>query len=254
MATKLLSKSTRPRTAAIALDSDDEPLSDAVYQRLLEGILTGRHTPGTVLSELGVARELGVSRTPVHDALRQLAKDGLVCRERNCRARVAGITVDDVFEIFEMRKILEGQAAEFAAGRMDRRQLAPLRNAADDLQLNSSRRDWTAKWADFDDQFHSAIADASGIARLARDIKRYRLLHKGFNRFATEPVCLQQALREHLEILAALEAKDGKLARQRMTEHISVWQDFFIRNIPATGTARVGAAISPFMKEKAARK
>src|SRR5271155_3815199 len=98
---------------------------ESIYHTLLQGILNGHYAHQAVLSELALARELGVSRTPVHDALRQLAKDGLVTREQNCRARVAGITPDDVFEVFEMRKFLEGPAAELAAGRMDRRHLAP---------------------------------------------------------------------------------------------------------------------------------
>src|SRR5688500_900834 len=98
----------------------DHSLVEAAYQSLLERIVDGRLPSGAMLSELALSQELGVSRTPVHDAMRQLAKDGLVVREGRQRARVAGFAPDDVFEIFEMRKILEGPAAELAAGRMDR--------------------------------------------------------------------------------------------------------------------------------------
>ena len=215
------------------ITAGDEPLTEAVYHRLLQRILSGHYSPGAVLSELGVARELGVSRMPVHDALRQLAKDGLVERERNCRARVAGVTPDDVFEIFEMRKFLEGPAAELAARRMDARHLAPLKAAARAMQTGSHRRDWIVRWSEFDDLFHTTIAEASGNRRLALDISRYRLLHMGLNRAATEPSSLQQALHEHVSILEALEAKDGDLARQRMVSHICAWQEYFIRAIPA---------------------
>jgi DNA-binding GntR family transcriptional regulator len=211
---------------------DDESLSEAVYHRLLEAILTGKYPHGAVLSELGLAREMKVSRTPIHDALRQLSKDGLVARERNCRARVAGMTVDDVFEVFEMRKLLEGPAAELAAARMDARQLLPLQQAAEVLEKAPRAKDWKTRWAEFDDQFHCTIATASGNRRLMQDIHRYRLLHKGFNRLATEPVSLQQALAEHQGILAALEARDGKLARERMVAHIAAWQTYFIRHLP----------------------
>jgi DNA-binding GntR family transcriptional regulator len=217
--------------------SDNASLSEAVYQRLLESILTGAFPQGAVLSELGVARELKVSRTPVHDALRQLAKDGLVVRERNCRARVAGMTVDDVFEVFEMRKLLEGPAAEQAAGRMDARQLLPLQQMADELKQARRGGEWITRWAEFDDQFHSTIATASGNRRLAQDIHRYRLLHKGFNRMATEPEGLQQALAEHVSILDALAAHNGKLARERMVAHIAAWQTHFIRHLPQVSDA-----------------
>lgn len=215
-----------------AIQLADEALSEVVYQRLLEAILTGKYPQDAVLSELGLARELQVSRTPVHDALRQLAKDGLVVRQRNCRARVAGLTSDDVFEVFEMRKLLEGPAAELAAARMDARQLLPLQAFAAELRTAPRGRAWTARWAEFDDQFHSTIATASGNRRLAQDIHRYRLLHKGFNRMATEPSGLQQALAEHLSILEALAARDGRLARERMVAHIGAWQTHFIQHLP----------------------
>lgn len=219
------------------LETNDESLSEMVYQRLLEAILTGKYPQDAVLSELGVARELKVSRTPVHDALRQLAKDGLVVRQRNCRARVAGLTSDDVYEVFEMRKLLEGPAAELAAARMDARQLLPLQEFAAELRRSRRGEAWTARWAEFDDQFHSTIATASGNRRLAQDIHRYRLLHKGFNRMATEPEGLQQALEEHLSILAVIEARDGRLARERMVAHIAAWQVHFIKHLPQARTA-----------------
>jgi DNA-binding GntR family transcriptional regulator len=208
---------------------------ESIYHTLLQGILNGHYAHQAVLSELALARELGVSRTPVHDALRQLAKDGLVTREQNCRARVAGITRDDVFEVFELRKFLEGPAAELAAGRMDRRHLAPLRASADALLADPNAKDWTLRWADFDETFHSTIGEASGNRRLAQDISRYRLLHKGFNHLATDPDCLQSAMAEHLGILEALERKDGQLARERMVAHIAAWQDFFMRSVPNAG-------------------
>jgi DNA-binding GntR family transcriptional regulator len=218
--------------AEVAAGAEGSSLVEAVYHRLLHGILTGAYPDGSVLSELGVARDLGVSRTPVHDALRLLGKDGLVVRERNCRARVAAITPDDVFEVFEMRKILEGPAAELAAGRMDRRHLAPLRAAADALKGTPRAADWVARWAAFDEAFHRGIADASGNRRLAADINRYRLLHTGFNRVATDAAALQPALAEHVAILDALEARNGPLARDRMVAHIAAWQDHFIRHVP----------------------
>lgn len=218
--------------AAVAADAEGASLVEAVYHRLLHGILTGHYPHDAVLSELAVARELGVSRTPVHDALRQLGKDGLVVRERNCRARVAGITPDDVFEVFEMRKFLEGPAAELAAGRMDRRHLAPLRATADALRADPDAPGWAAAWAAFDEAFHRAIAEASGNRRLAADINRYRLLHTGFNRLATDAVTLQPALAEHIGILDALDARNGPLARERMVAHIAAWQDHFIRHVP----------------------
>jgi DNA-binding GntR family transcriptional regulator len=210
------------------LEEGESSLAEAVYESILEAILAGRLVPGTILSEVALAKQLQVSRTPVHDALRQLGKDGVIEQSTGRRARVASFTHDDIFEIFELRKYLEGPAAELAAGRMDQRQLAPLRALANDLAADTTRIDWTARWADFDEEFHRVIADSSGNRRLAQDINRYRLLHRGFNRMSTDVASLQQALSEHFEILDALDNRQGARAREAMVHHIAVWQQFFI--------------------------
>jgi DNA-binding GntR family transcriptional regulator len=222
----------KPKSRSHSSKPRNRSLVASVYQSILERIVRGVLPSGTIVSELALANDLGVSRTPVHDAVRQLAKDGLVERTGRSRARVAHFGPDDLFEIFEMRKILEGPAAELAARRMDRRHFAPLHVAAQALSsMPPTSPDWTRRWADFDELFHQTIADASGNKRLVADINRYRLLHKGFNRISTDAESRQQALREHLEILDALEARDGALARRRMIEHITAWQDFFIQKL-----------------------
>jgi len=213
----------------------EQTLSDSVYQQLLEAIVSGRLSSGTVLSEVAVAKELSVSRTPVHDALRQLAKDGLVEQAPGRRSRVAEFSHDDVFEIFEMRKFLEGPAAELAATRMDRRQLIPLRATADDLAATTDDPDWVQRWIDYDDEFHQLIAEACGNKRLCKDISSYRLSHRGLNKLATNVDCLQKALAEHYEILDALERSDPEGARAAMIAHLDTWQDFFVRNFPRAG-------------------
>lgn len=210
----------------------DLSLVESVYETVLGAIMTGRLAPGTVLSEVSLAKQMQVSRTPVHDALRQLAKDGVVEQSLGRRARVSSFTRDDLYEIFELRKYLEGPAAERAAGRMDQRQLGPLRATADELAADTVRGDWTERWSDFDEAFHSAIAESSGNRRLAGDINRYRLLQRGFNRLGTNVPALQQALREHYAILDALEARDAPRAREAMVQHIAAWQAYFVERFP----------------------
>lgn len=208
-------------------------LSGAVYETLLEAILGGTLASGTILSEVALAKQLDVSRTPVHDALRQLAKDGLVEQAVGRRARVSRFTPDDLYEIFELRKFLEGPAAELAAGRMDQRQLAPLRRMADDLASSMGAVNWVAQWTDFDETFHSTIAIASGNRRLAEDISRYRMLHRGFNRMHRKAESLKEALEEHVQILNALDRRDGAAARTLMHQHIEHWQHYFVRGLLA---------------------
>jgi DNA-binding GntR family transcriptional regulator len=203
-------------------------LAETVYEAILERILRGTLEPGTVLSAVRWADKLQVSRTPVHDALRMLTADGLVECPAGRRAQVADFTRDDLWEIFEMRRFLEGPAAELAAGRMDGRQLSPLREQSDTLARAGESQDWINRWSDFDEQFHAAIAASCGNSRLRRDIDRYRLVHRGFNRVSTDFESLQDAHAEHVEILEALEAHDGKAARAAMENHIIHWQRYFV--------------------------
>lgn len=210
-------------------------LAIAVYEAVLQGIMSGRLTPGMVLSEVALAKQLQVSRTPVHDALRQLAKDGIVEQSTGRRARVARFTRDDLFEIFELRKFLEGPAAELAAGRMDHRQIGPLRAMAEELAADTTAADWLQRWVAFDEVFHSTIAESSGNRRLAHAISRYRLVHRGFNPLNTNAESLQQALREHCAILDALSARDAVRAREAMIQHIAAWQQYFVERFPYQG-------------------
>lgn len=221
------SRSHTVRPAPAEPEPAEPTLVDHAYEAILERILNGRLPEGAPLSEVAVAADLDMSRTPVHDALRLLAIDGFVTQERNRRAQVASFSADDLFEVFEMRKLLEGHAAELAAGRMDSRQLAPLRATAESLHEGLNARDWNRRWTDFDAEFHHTIAVASGNARLCTDIHRYRLLHRGINRFSTDAKSLRHALAEHEAILAALEARDQVAARERMVGHIHAWQQFF---------------------------
>jgi DNA-binding GntR family transcriptional regulator len=207
-------------------------LSDAVYETLLEAIISGKLAPGTIISEVALAKQLQVSRTPVHDALRQLAKDALVEQRAGRRAVVTAFTPEDLFDIYDMRMLLEPEAARRAAIAIDPATLAHLRSVAEELQANRDPSDWQTRWADFDEEFHAMIARASGSRRLCQDIVRYRLLHRGFNKIAATVDELEQALQEHLQILDALERHDSAEAARAMAEHIKKWQAYFVEHFP----------------------
>jgi DNA-binding GntR family transcriptional regulator len=207
-------------------------LSDAVYETLLEAIISSKLASGTIVSEVSLAKQLEVSRTPVHDALRQLAKDGLVEQRAGRRAIITAFTKDDVFDIFEMRKLLEGESTRRAATRIDKATIARLRGVGEELKNDSDQTDYLTRWADFDEEFHDAIARASGSTRLWQDIVRYRLLHRGFNKLTATVAGLQDALAEHFQILDALERRDADLASRLMVEHIQEWQAYFVNHFP----------------------
>jgi DNA-binding GntR family transcriptional regulator len=216
-----------PLTLDRTSDSDAR-LSEAVYQSLPEAILYGSLLPGEVVSELALAKTLCVSRTPVHDTVRQLIKDGLVRQERNRQAVVAAFTADDIRDVFEMRAVLEAEAAALAAPRIDRAARQELRAAIDHLDRDWGADGWVGRWADHDQEFHAAVARACGNRRLGQEVMKYRTLHRGLNKTHTAADLLHHALAEHRRVLDALDARDPAAARAAMAAHIREWQTYFV--------------------------
>jgi len=195
-------------------------LSDSVYDTLLENILSGGLAAGTDVNEVALADALRVSRTPVHEAVGRLVKDGLIVQEPSRRLVIARFSREDVVEIYEMRRLLESDAARRAARRIGEAPLRELRGEADALDRARDASDWTPRALDFDLRFHDAIAAASGNRRLQGDIARYRLLVRAFCRMTGTRENLIEALSEHRAILAALEARDSAEAARLAALHV----------------------------------
>lgn len=138
-------------------------------------------------------------------------------RRRLC---VAALSHEEVREVYAMRRLLEGAAAELAATRISDDGLAQLRRAADVLAANDRSLDWTARALRYDLEFHDAIAVACGNGRLRNDISRYRLLVRGLCRITSTLDNVHDALVEHVAIIEALEARNGRAARKAMATHI----------------------------------
>jgi DNA-binding GntR family transcriptional regulator len=195
-------------------------LADTVYQHILEAILSGGLPAGTELSEVALAAELGVSRTPVHEALRRLAADELVVQLASRRVRVAKFERPDILEIYEMRKVLECAAVERAARQIDPEELTALSEETDRLMQASPSRGWTARVLEFDQRFHAVLATAAGNDRLRSEITKYRHLVRAFCRLSGNRANLRAAMAEHRRILDALAARDAGGARRAMAAHI----------------------------------
>ena len=206
-------------------------LSEQVYESLVEMIVLGKLEPGHPVSEVELARVLNVSRTPIHEAVKQLVKDGLIVQAANRRPLVVAFGPEDVRDVYEMRRILESAAAAKAADRIDRPTLQRLSTALKEFRESKPTASSIGVWVKLDDEFHSAIANAAGSPRLAADIVRYRLMNRVFNRSHTDASVLQQAAEEHQAILDALQKRDADAARQAMCEHLEEWQRFFANHL-----------------------
>ncbi len=206
-------------------------LSEQVYESLVEMIVLGKLEPGQPVSEVELARVLSVSRTPIHEAVKQLVKDGLIVQAANRRPVVVSFGPEDVRDIYEMRRILESEAAAKAADRIDRPTLQRLCGSLKEFRKSKPTSSSIPVWVKLDDEFHSAIASAAGSPRLAADIVRYRLMNRVFNRSHTDASVLRQAAEEHQAILDALQKRDADAARQAMCEHLQEWQRFFANHL-----------------------
>jgi DNA-binding GntR family transcriptional regulator len=207
------------------LASHPKPLSrtflvQAAYEAILENILSGSLASGAVVSEVSLAQELHVSRTPVHLALAQLAKEGLIEHHAGRKPRIARFGREDVIEIYDMRLLLETAATQRAAKRFDPRVLADLSREADALDREPDSSDWNRKALEFDVRFHDALADAAGNQRLRQEISKYRLLVRAFCRMTGNSENLREAMKEHQEVLKAIADRSPAAAGQAMARHI----------------------------------
>jgi DNA-binding GntR family transcriptional regulator len=195
-------------------------LSDSVYERLLNAILTGEYGWGEDLSEVSLASRLQVSRTPIREALRRLAGEGLVKTLRNRRSCVVYFSRADVIEMFQVRGYLEAGAARLAAERITPKQLRYLRDLAVESEPNPEK-DWTEAARRFDLALHYTVALASGNERLQQEIARYNKLVWLVRQKAANPARQALSRAEHLLVLHALQVHDPDSAAAAMSKHIA---------------------------------
>ena len=135
------------------------PLREIVYEELKMQILTGKITPGTRMMEVELAEDMGVSRTPIREAIRKLEKEGLVTIEPRRGAYASQISVKDMVDILEVRQDMEGLAAFFAASRMTEEQMKELKSASDSYN-QAVQEGNTANMIAYDTKFHRIIVES----------------------------------------------------------------------------------------------
>jgi DNA-binding GntR family transcriptional regulator len=194
------------------------------YSHIRRRIVDGALPSGAFLIEQDLAAEIGVSRTPVRDALNRLESEGLVTAEGNKRAMVRAFTEAEVEECFELRAQFESYAAAKAATRMTPDGLSELKRLAADMEsvVAQGGPDAAPKFSDLNDLFHGVILDHAGSARLREllhPIMQVQLvLMKRFQH--TIEAHLQRSCWHHRELIAAFEAKDAAWAETQMRTHM----------------------------------
>jgi DNA-binding GntR family transcriptional regulator len=202
----------------LSLDRVNLPVR--VFDILRHRIIANEIPFGTKLTEDSLARELGVSRTPIREAFNRLAQDGLVTVLPGRGAFVATLAFSDMVQLLDIRETLEGMAAGLATKRITKPELEKLRQQME-REIRKSEKHEYRGYLDVDRQFHEAVIAACGNRHLYQLMKslrdRIQMLRL---RSVMLPGRARKSFQEHLEIIDALEAQDPALAQERMRTHI----------------------------------
>lgn len=195
-------------------------LRDRVFSQLQNDILNGMYEPGESLIESKLSEELGVSRTPIREAIRQLELEGLVKTIPNKGATVSGITNQDIEDIYTIRMLIEGLAARWAAEKITPKELKELQEAVD-LEEFYTNKNETDQLLKFDTRFHDIIYKACKSKPLMHTLSTFHhYVQKARSISMSSPERAAQVLKEHKAILQAIIDGDGEKAEKLSTEHV----------------------------------
>lgn len=204
------------------------PLREIVYEQLKIQILTGKIAPGTRMMEVELAEDLGVSRTPVREAIRKLEKEALVVIEPRRGAYVSDVSVKEMVDTLVVREDLEALAASLTAKRITKEELEGLEKKVTDYSEAIASGDME-QIIRADESFHHKIVALSGnkaLIQLFSSVQelslRFRYLYyEDFTRYENMPV-------EHKEILEAIKTGDGDAARIVSDNHVKKLKEFVV--------------------------
>jgi DNA-binding GntR family transcriptional regulator len=206
--------------------SEKETLAQQAYKDVKQRILEGAIKAGDLLTERTLAIESGISRTPLRAAISRLQKEGVVSRLANGTLMVLPVTVEQLLEIVQVRRLVEGAAAARAA---ERPMTAALGQSRQIMQAYVEGKDvaFDRFWMD-DDAFHEAVAEAADLhllpamLREMRSIARRCTITRTYDRFAEQAA-------EHIAVINAIEAHDPAAAAAAMEAHFDSVRGRFLR-------------------------
>lgn len=207
------------------------PLRDVVFNTLRKAILTGNLKPGERLMEVHLANKLGVSRTPIREAIRKLELEGLVIMIPRRGAEVAQITEKSLKDVLEVRRALDALSIELACDRITEEEIAALKEACHEFELATKGKD-TSIIAKADVKLHDIIVEATGnqrlqqlINNLAEQMYRYRFVYLKDERQH------EKLIAEHKEIYESIIEKNKERAMAAAKLHIDNQEKSIIQQI-----------------------
>ena len=207
------------------------PLRDVVFNTLRQAILKGELKPGERLMEIALAERLGVSRTPIREALRKLELEGLVVMIPRRGAQVANITERDLNDVLEVRLALESLAIEKTCMSITEEVLEQLAEAERVFESLIPSGD-LVKLAEADEAFHEIINQASGNLRLNQVLNNLReQMYRYRLEYLKEEDSRKQLVTEHEEMISALRAGDTAEAKQIAFCHVENQRQAILRSV-----------------------
>ena len=200
------------------MQQSGDPLRIQVFNTLEDAILNGSYKEGDSLNELRLSKSLGVSRTPVREALMQLELEGLVKNIPNKGAVVVGISEQDVEDIYEIRIRTEGLAARLCAEKITDEELEELEQCMALQEYYLKKQDSAKEMGELDGEFHRIIFAASKSRPLQNVLT-------SFHNYVCVTGRAEESVSEHRAILEAITKHDGELAEKLTAEHIKNARD-----------------------------
>lgn len=206
------------------------PLRDVVFNTLREAILKGELKPGERLMELQLASKLGVSRTPIREAIRMLELEGLAVTVPRRGAQVAKMTEKDMEDVLQIRKALDELAVGLACDNIQEADFEKLHVALKNFE-NSTRGHDVKKIAQADVEFHDVIYQAANNPKLVNMLNNLReQMYRYRVEYLKNEAMYPTLVREHEEIFDCLKRKDRKAVIRVMGSHV-VNQEEMVKNI-----------------------
>jgi len=227
-----------------------ETVEIRVYQVLRQAILEGRLPGGRHLVQEDVAREMGVSRIPVRDALRRLATDGLVTPGSRGTYHVNPFTAKDAEDIYELRALIEGFAAEQATQRAEQHDIEILEQTAKSIAEAAEHGD-TDTYVQSNVEFHMSLYRLADNPRMLSMIRSLWLGRPPLTPIAF-PAYVRRSAAEHMEMVAALRQRDGARLRQLVVRHITSSKNELVRRLYADDSDRVTTALEQLERARKA--
>ena len=197
-----------------------ELLSKKVYRILKIRIIKGNLKPGEKLLENKIAEQLGVSRTPIREAIKELAAEGFLKTSPNQGVVINNISIEDLQEVLQIRRVLEGLAASIAAKIINKEEIAKLEKIIERMIITINRNDLLA-YSDLNGEFHNLIFNVCGNKQLIKICNNLSSSEYRFriNALRNNPERLKYSLKEHKEIVEVLKRKDSEQADRLSKKH-----------------------------------